>query len=98
MSSNVLNKFPKETILKALESNWLVRRELNNIIDCCYEIEIGELNEKIEKFIKSPFEDPITEDKLQEYRSKAEKYSEKLSKLYKGQKNHYNSMINSKIE
>lgn len=78
------------------------KKELNNIIDCCYGIEIDKLAEEQGKLLENTPKKPITEDlkssmkymlEVKEYISKSEKYSKKLDKLYKERANHYNSMI-----
>ena len=95
MNIKELNKFSKETILKALENNLLVQRELKNIIDSCYSLEIDKINEEYEKVLgDSP--QIVTDDfkskvkyieEAQKHRNKCEKYSKKLKKLCEARKN-----------
>ncbi|MFR5264548.1 hypothetical protein [Clostridium sp.] len=96
MNIKELNKFSKETILKALKNNWLVQRELSNIIDSCYSLEINKINEEYEKILGDSPQKPVTDDfkskvkymeEVQKYMDKCEKYSKKLNKLYEARKN-----------
>ncbi len=93
MNIKELNKFSKETILKALGNNLLVQRELRNIIDSCYSLEIEKINEEYEKVLGDSPQKPVTDDfksyieESQKHRNKCEKYSKKLKKLCEARKN-----------
>lgn len=98
MSSKDLNEFSKDTILKAIENNWLVKKELNNIIGCCYDVEIDKANKEYIKILEAKPQEPATDDfkstirHMQEIRShiqKCEKCFKKLEKLRNKRQKHW---------
>lgn len=101
MIIEALKKFPKDTILKALENNWLVERELNNIVNTCYSIEIDKVNKEYEKILENGPKEPKIENlksrvkyisEIQKYMDNCDKCSKKLKKLYEEQKKYYNQI------
>ena len=98
MIDKELNKFTKETILKALGNSWLTIEQLNDFIDCCYEIELDKVYKEQEKLLKNSPKKPISRDfrstvkymsEVQKHFYKSEKYSKKIDKLCEERRKHW---------
>lgn len=90
MEFRELNKFSKETIIRALECNWLVKRDLENIIDACQSIEIDKVDKKYIELLNNSPKVPKDNDfkntvkymsAVNEHIAACERMSKKLAKL-----------------